>query len=143
MWYNGLLLTLLKSPLHFMLSGSMLVLRVIGRKTGTRIELPVNYTPDPGNPQRLLLTSQPDRTWWRNLRGGAPVEICLHGRWLGGRGEAFEDRERIRQGLLSLFRSRPNVARYFDVRHDETGAWKADDLDQASRSRVLIQLDLA
>ena len=138
MWYNGLLLTLLKSPLHFILSGSILVLRVTGRKTGTRIELPVNYTPDPGNPQRLLITSQPDRTWWRNLRGGAAVTLRLRGVDVPARAEVIEDPPQVSSSLQQYLKAAPEYARYLNVQIDSAGNPKPEDLDRLMNERVVV-----
>ena len=142
MWYNRLILRLLRSPLHFMLSRGMLILRITGRKSGKRIEVPVNYTMDPDTPKLLLITSQPERTWWRNLRGGAQLDLCLRGRWMTCWGEAFDDPDRVEQGLFSIFNSKPAIARHFDVRRDEPGAWNVEDLERAALSRILVQIKL-
>jgi hypothetical protein len=142
MWYNRLVIPLLCSPLHFFMSGSMLVLRITGRKTGRQIDLPVNYLVDEENSRQLLVISTRERTWWRNLRGGASIEACLHGRWRPGRAEVFEEPEQVVGGLRSMFHRRPGSARYFDVRGEGQGDWNADDLVRASNSRVIVQIEL-
>ena len=138
MWYNRFIVPLLCSPLHFLMSGSMLVLRVTGRRSGRQIELPVNYTTEEENSWRYLVTSTRERTWWRNLRGGAPVEACLFGRWRACQADVFEEPERVAGGLRRIFRSKPGSARYYGVRGDGRGDWNADDLERASKSRVLV-----
>jgi hypothetical protein len=73
-WYNPLMRWLLASPLHGLVSGNTLVLTVTGQKTRRSYSFPVNYL---RQGDRLLVFSQQDRTWWRNLRGGAPVTVRL------------------------------------------------------------------
>lgn len=142
MWYNRFTIGLLTSPLHFLLSGSMIVLRISGRKSGRRFDVPVNYIRVGTDPVRLLITSQSDRTWWRNLRGGVPLEVCLRGQWRQARGVVFEDADRVEAGLVSLFNARPGNARFFNVRADESGGWNAEDLERESGSRVVIEIEM-
>lgn len=73
-WYNPLMRWLLASPLHGLVSGNTLVLTVTGQKTGRSYVFPVNYL---RQGERLLVFSKKERTWWRNLRGGAPVSVQL------------------------------------------------------------------
>jgi hypothetical protein len=65
----------LRSPLHAALDRSMLVLHVIGRKTGRRYDIPVGYVDLDGH---LLVVTQ--RIWRANLRGGADIEVTYSGR---------------------------------------------------------------
>jgi hypothetical protein len=65
----------LGSPLHGLLDDSFLVLHLTGRKTGHRYDIPVNYVDLEGK-----LTVVTVAKWRVNLRGGADVEVTLHGR---------------------------------------------------------------
>jgi deazaflavin-dependent oxidoreductase (nitroreductase family) len=97
MWYNSLITALLRSPLHGLLSGSFMLLTVIGRKTGRAYTTPVNYgrTGD-----TLTCFSKRDRTWWRNLRERAPVAVLLRGRERRGLGVVVETDEATRAARL-------------------------------------------
>jgi hypothetical protein len=78
MWFmnkfvNPLVRLILRSPLHGLMDGSLLLIIYRGRKSGKDYTLPVQYARDgstiyivPGMPEK--------KTWWRNLRGGAPVD---------------------------------------------------------------------
>jgi hypothetical protein len=72
---NPLVRLLLGSPLHGMLDDSFLVLHLTGRKTGRRYNIPVGYVDGEGK-----LTVVTIARWRGNLRGGADVEVTLHGR---------------------------------------------------------------
>jgi hypothetical protein len=76
MWYNGPMAWLLRSPLHRLVSKNMMLLTYLGRKSGKRYDVPVSYVQDGDG---FSVTSMRERTWWRNLRGGAGVRVQLAG----------------------------------------------------------------
>jgi hypothetical protein len=85
------------SPLHRLLSSKRLVMTFTGRRSGTVYATPVNYL------QRgceLLITT--DSNWWRNLDGGAPVEVRLRGRRIRSRtAEVVRDHDRVAEALTA------------------------------------------
>jgi deazaflavin-dependent oxidoreductase (nitroreductase family) len=91
---------MLRSPFHVFMSGILLI-TVTGRKTGRLISTPVNYVRDGDT---LLVTSKVDRTWWKNLRGGAPITLRLNGRTYRAAATVIEDRSAVEQELLRFFR---------------------------------------
>jgi deazaflavin-dependent oxidoreductase (nitroreductase family) len=76
MWFNPFMAGVLRSPFHGLLSHNTILITVCGKKTGRRLTTPVNYL---RRGDELLTVSFRSRTWWRNLRGGAPVELLLAG----------------------------------------------------------------
>ena len=76
MWYNAVIAALLRSPLHALLSGQIMLISVTGRKSGATFTAPVNYIQDE---DVLWVVSARDRTWWRNARGGCAVSLRLRG----------------------------------------------------------------
>jgi hypothetical protein len=76
---NPLVRWALRSPLHRWLDGSVLILHVLGRRTGRRYDIPVGLT-DLGD--RLVVITQ--HRWRRNLRGGRDVQVTRfgHRRWM-------------------------------------------------------------
>ena len=72
---NPVVRAILSSPLHRLLSRSVLLLTYRGRRTGERYTLPVQYAPR-GEHQLVIWPAQPERkVWWRNVADGASVEI--------------------------------------------------------------------
>ena len=140
MWYNTPMSWLLRSPLHGTMSKSMLLITVTGRKSGKRYTLPVNYIQDG---QTLWITSQRDRTWWRNLQGGAPVEVVLRGRQLNGKGAVLTDPPAVARGLADYLAKVPQYAKYYNVGLDAAGVPLEEDMAQAAQQRVVIRIDLA
>ena len=48
------------------------------------------------------MISQKDRTWWKNLQGGAQVTVSLQGHDLKTQGETFTDTETVANNLLQI-----------------------------------------
>jgi deazaflavin-dependent oxidoreductase (nitroreductase family) len=139
MWYNPLLIMILRSPLHPLLSGSTLALTYTGRKSGQVYRVPVNYVRDD---DRLLATSYRTRTWWRNLRGGAPVALRLQGREVQATGQVIEDEAAAIEALSAYLSRRPSWAKYFRVGRAASGQLDRNDLARAAQERVMIQFQL-
>lgn len=74
---NPLVGAILRSPLHRVMSGGVILVTVTGRRSGHRYTTPVQYV-RAGND--VFAVSRAGRTWWRNVRGGAAVTLRLHGR---------------------------------------------------------------
>ncbi len=74
---NQTLQTVLHSPLHSLADSRSTIITVTGRKTGKLYVVPVNYWRQ-GDVVRII--SRRNRTWWRNLRGGVSVTLCLDGK---------------------------------------------------------------
>lgn len=143
MWFNPIIKWLLKSPLHGFVSKNMMLVTYTGRKSGKTFSTPVNYMRlKDERGEYLLTTSALDRTWWRNLLGGAPVSVRLAGIDYQAWGEAFKDQDKVTAELSAFFRAAPGMARYFDVSLDEAGLPKAEDVAHSAQSRVVIQTRL-
>ena len=84
---NPFVSAILRSPLHTLLSGRLLLLTFTGRKTGTQFTIPVGYTREGDT---LIIFSS--KSWWKNLRGGARVAVRLRGSRNTGTAAVIEDR---------------------------------------------------
>jgi hypothetical protein len=85
---NRVISRLLRSPLHRLLDRWLLLLTVSGRRTGRAYTLPVQYARR-GDALYVLPGRAAQKTWWRNLRGGAPVLLHLSGRDSAAWGEVL------------------------------------------------------
>jgi deazaflavin-dependent oxidoreductase (nitroreductase family) len=76
---NAVVLAVLRSRAHRLLSGSAIELRYTGRRSGRQYVLPVQYARADDH-----LVVRPQRwehaTWWRNFRTPQPVTVRLAGR---------------------------------------------------------------
>jgi deazaflavin-dependent oxidoreductase (nitroreductase family) len=87
---NPLLRIVLSSPLHPLLSRSLALITVTGRKSGRAYTFPVGYTQE-GDRVTIGVGWPERKLWWRNLRGGAPVRVRLRGTVRNGHAEVRGD----------------------------------------------------
>lgn len=137
---NTFMCWLARSPLHGMISKSVLLVTYRGLKSRKTYTTPVNYVEiEPGV---LLVTSTRTRMWWRNLRGAAAVTLRLRGKDVAAIGEALEDAGEVAEGLLSYLSSAPQYARYFKVGLDEDGLPRRADVERVMAERVVVRFRL-
>lgn len=127
----------LESPLHIFL-GNLMLITVIGRRTGRPITTPVNYYRD-GN--ALWILSKRSRQWWRNIRSSAAVRLHLHGREIPATAELVLDEKSVAAGVGAYVRHLPGSARALGVK-SENGVPDARDLEQAAQGRLLVKVSL-
>jgi nitroimidazol reductase NimA-like FMN-containing flavoprotein (pyridoxamine 5'-phosphate oxidase superfamily) len=125
---------ILRSPLHILLSSNTLLITFKGRRSGKQYTTPVNYALVD---DLIYVTSMKDRTWWRNIRGGAQVTLRLQGKKVTGWGEVIED---VGSSLMTYLRASPNFARYFEVEVDSEGHFVEADVARAARPRVMVKI---
>ena len=140
MWFNPIMVFILRSPLHGVLSKNTLLITYTGQKSGKTYTTPVNYVRFEDS---LLITSYRRRTWWRNLRGGAPVTLRLQGKDLQATAEVYEDDENVAQYLATYLSKMPQVAKYFNVSLDERGEPNLVEVRQTAVERVIVCCQLA
>lgn len=116
--YNPPVLWLLRSPMHRLVDQQTLAITVTGRKSGKRYTFPVSYIRDG---ETLLVISQKNRCWWKNLCSGAPVTVLLQGRRWQARGEAFTDTALAATILLRILQQVPAYQRLLHVKLDVAG----------------------
>lgn len=130
---------ILRSPLHGILSESVLLITVTGRKSGKQYTTPVARVPDGDG---YMVFSDQNRTWWRNLRGGAPVRLRVKGQEISGMANVSEEPEAVAAGLTTYLQRSPHLAKYFDVDLDPDGQPNAGDVARAAASEVLIRIQV-
>jgi deazaflavin-dependent oxidoreductase (nitroreductase family) len=140
MWFNNSIKPLLRSPLHGLVSRNMMLVTLKGRRSGRTYSFPVNYVQEGDT---LWTVSLRERSWWRNLRGGAPVTLRLRGRDVRAEGRVSEDDQTVAEDLATLLRLAPGYARYLEVALDQASRPRQDDLLRAAQSRVVIRFSPA
>lgn len=139
MWYNSIITWLLQSPLHGMVSKSVMLVTVTGRKSGKPISTPTNYL---RNEDTLWVISWRDRRWWRNLRGGAKTRVLLAGKVAEGSGDVIEEEKAVAQSLLDYYRRVPQYAKYVKIDLDAAGLPSFADCERAAQKLVMVRIDL-
>lgn len=137
---NPFMKMILRSPMHPLMSKDTAIITVTGKKSGTRYSLPVNYQ---RKDDFILITSMKDRTWWRNLRGGADVRIRIRGEDFRGHAEIFEEQLKVEKHFGEYLQLNPVHAKYFDVGVVGPGEFVPEDLATAARDRVMVRVVLA
>jgi len=99
---NPFVRVILHSPLHGLLSGSLLLVTYTGRRSGRMFTIPVLYVED-GADLLVYVGRSAEKVWWRNLREGAPVHVRLRGRELAGTATAAVGDAGLRELYLARF----------------------------------------
>lgn len=139
MWFNPIMRWLLRSPLHFTVSRNTMLMTYTGRKSGKVYTVPMNYLDIEGV---LYTISSRERTWWRNLRGGAEVTLRLKGKDKKAWAVAIEDQAEVAERLSLYFKTTPQIARYMKVKIDVDGSPNAEDIHRLSIKQVVVCMDL-
>ncbi len=137
---NPLLARLLRSSLHPVVSGSLLLLTVTGRRTGTEYTFPVGYE---RRGDRLFVTTH-HTNWWRNVREDATVEVVLRGERRRGRARVVTDPDEVAGYLAdAIDRHGRRYATRLGVRLTDEGLPTHDRLrDVAAEEIRLVMIDL-
>jgi deazaflavin-dependent oxidoreductase (nitroreductase family) len=101
---------LLHSPLHGLLSQTMLVLTYTGRKSGKRYQVPLGYRRDG---DRITLVA--GNSWWVNVRDGAAVTLRLAGAEVRGFAIPVQEKRQAAEALMAFIEKMPSLARMYDV----------------------------
>ena len=135
---NSFMIFMLRSPLHGVMSGSTMLVTVTGRKSGRQITTPVNYYQEGDT---LWVISNRERTWWRNLKGGASLKLRLRGQELNGFGEVLLDEPAVAVQIGEYVRHLPISARSLGVQV-QAGQPDPADLARLAQERVMIRIKL-
>ena len=133
---NSFMTFMLRSPIHGVMSGSTMLITVTGRKTGKSITTPVNYYREGDT---VWVISNRERTWWRNLKGGAPVKLHLRGQDVNGTGEVLLDEAAVAPQIGEYVRHLPMSARALGV-HVVDGQPDPADLERLAKEKVMIKI---
>ena len=140
MWFNPIITWLLRSPIHPLVSKGTMLVTVTGSRSGEPITTPTNYLRDDNS---LWVISWRERSWWRNLRGGAAVQVLLAGESLAGQGQVIEEEGEVALSLCEYICKALHMARYFNVKVDKKGQPNAEDCAKAAEKMIMVRIDLA
>lgn len=126
----------LRSPLRGLMDGKVLLLGFTGRRSGRRYTTPMSYVRV--GDEVLMTTEAP---WWKNLAGGAPVEMRIGGRSRRGFAETLAGEEGVAEVLRRILRHYPEYRRFIGVTVDEAGRPDEETiLAAARRGRIGIRV---
>lgn len=136
---NDFMSAVLRSPLHGMLSNGMMLITVTGRKTNKQYTTPVGYYEEDGC--LWVLTSR-ERTWWRNLQGGAHVDLLLKRRLVKGFAETELDEKAVEMRMVEYIRHVPQAAKPMGIRMDDKKP-NAEDVARTAKDRLFVKIKLS
>lgn len=135
---NPFVRLLLRSPLHFVLSDTLMLLTYTGRKSGKRYTIPVAYDSE-GDIVRVFTY----HAWWKNLRGGAPVQLEIKRVRRNGMAEAISgDAPATTAQFLASLRRHPRLARGYNVPLDGDGQPDVETARQAAQRLMMVRIRL-
>lgn len=125
----------LRSPAHTLVSQTVLLVTFTGRKSGKSYTTPVSYS-QMGD----CVTIFTHANWWKNLLGGAQVSLRIRGReYLGQADPVANDKRAIAAGLAAHLRAVPSDARWYGVTFNEQGVPRAEEIEKAVQTVVMIR----
>jgi hypothetical protein len=135
---NQTMKLVLSSPVHGMVSKTILLFNFTGRKSGKTYTTPVSYSQT--NDQVLIFTHA---AWWKNLLSTTPVTLLLRGRELRGLAEPVsEDKQAISAALKAHLQKVPFDARFYGVTFDDNNIPKEEEVQKAAQTAVMIRIQL-
>ena len=134
---NDLVKVVLKSPFHAFM-GNTMIITVTGNRTGRKIAVPVNYYR--AMDELWVLTTR-SRKWWRNVKGGAEVDLLLHGKTMKGHAETILDQSAVAARVGGYIRSLPMSAGVLGVGM-EHGVPNPADTARVAEERLFVKICL-
>lgn len=124
---NRIVQALLRVPVLSRLIGArLMIIDVVGRKSGTRYHVPVAYTRQ--DDDLLVGTSFP---WGRNLRTGEPVTVLLKGERRTAEVTVITDEPGVREVYTIITRDNHRFAAFNKIAIDDHGDPDPADLGRA------------
>jgi deazaflavin-dependent oxidoreductase (nitroreductase family) len=135
---NSVVGSILRSPLHRLLSGRLALLTFYGRKSGRRYTTPVGY----GQTDDTLVIDT-ESTWWRNLQGGARVDVRLRGLDRAGTAGVIIDESQMREAYHIILAAIPGYARVLGISLGSDGRPRYEDVARIRREgHVIVRIEL-
>jgi deazaflavin-dependent oxidoreductase (nitroreductase family) len=138
-WVNRILVRLLRSPLSGLVDRGLILLTVTGRHTGRSYTFPVQYVED-GRVLWVYAGGSDAKTWWRNLVGGADVEVLLGRRVRSATAIALtqpDAPELVEEGLRRYVARFPTTSRRLGITSGDGSA-----VEQTAADTVIVRIEL-
>ena len=135
---NPVMKTILKSPLHKVVSGQIMIITFKGAKSGKEHATPVSYSRE--NNRVTVFTHV---NWWKNFTECGEVKLRIQGQDYGGHTEVItDDLDQKAIGLKKHILAVPFDAKFYGVNLDENGHPDLKQVKQAASEAVMIQIML-
>ena len=135
---NDFMVWVLRSPFHGMLSNGMMLITITGRKTGKTYTTPVGYYVE--GDYMWVITSR-ERTWWKNLQGGAKVDLLLKRKPVTGIADVDLDEKSVEVRMVEYLRHVPQAAKPMKIRVED-GKPNPQDIANTAKDRLFVKIKL-
>jgi deazaflavin-dependent oxidoreductase (nitroreductase family) len=138
---NAIVGGVLRSPLHRVMSRTLLLLTYQGQRTGREYTLPLNYARY-GEDEVVVVAGHPgQKTWWTNIRGSLPVTLTIAGRQVRGEARLAKGEEAVPR-LATYLERLPRAAKAFGLEVDADGKVPPDRLTAAAAEVQVVAVSL-
>jgi hypothetical protein len=127
----------LRTPLRIFMGDTMLI-TVTGHRTGKKYSTPVGFYRENGC---LWVMSSRDRTWWRNVRGGAKVTLLLQGKQTNAFACVEEEESAVEMRLVDYIQHIPMAAKPMGIRI-ENQTPNREDVRRVAKAKLFVKLVL-
>lgn len=125
----------LRTPLRVFMGDTMLI-TVTGIKTGKKYSTPVGFYRE--NDHLWVLKSR-NRTWWRNVKNGAPVSLLLKGKPIKAFAQAELDIRSVETRMVEYIQHVPIAARSLGIRV-ENKVPNMGDIARVAKDRLFVKI---
>jgi len=133
---------ILRTPLRFLLDGSLIALTYTGRRSGRRFSLVTMYAKF-GN-ELIVLVAQPEKKkWWRNFHEKALVDVRFKGQRYTCAAQLLRtDPSSVVPRLEAYYSKHPSAARLYGFRKGKDGKFNSEDMAKAAEQAVMVVFEL-
>ena len=136
---NPAMRLLLRSPLHALVSGNLMLITFKGRVTGRTYTTPVRYIKVGA---KIRWFTSRDAKWWPNLKHDPTVMLRIKGRDLACSARVIDDDPATVRELLASYLTRfPGDAVYHDVGLTKDRTPVPEDLDRAASHSLVVEAE--
>ena len=132
---NPMMRMLLGSPLHFLMSKGVMLIKYQGRRSGKRYSIPVRYVEEEN---LVKCFTARENGWWPNLKDGAAVTLRIRGVDRSYRTSVLEDEATKRLELERYLDRYPSDAVYHNIRLNRDKTLNVEDLERHLPSLIVI-----
>jgi deazaflavin-dependent oxidoreductase (nitroreductase family) len=134
---NPTMVRLLRSPLHRLWSDSLMLITFRGRRSGKVFTTPVRFIQNDGV---IRCFTSRENQWWKNMRGGADVELRIQGEERRYKATAIDDDpDKTREWLVFYLGQYPQDASYHNIALNRDKSLNEEDLARALQWAVVVE----
>lgn len=138
---NPFVKRLLASRFAGPLARNVMLLRFRGRRSGTTFTTPVGYVREG---DQVIVVTSPSYKWWRNVVGGADVQVRLDGRWRDAMARLLTPDEDGYDGAVAfqVAKRGPGMLRGFGIPVTDDGRVPTEARATAPTKAHIVRIDL-